>query len=833
MRCRILVVEDSATQAEALRTLLEEEGHDVAVARSAEEALERIAPDRFDLVLSDIVMPGMNGWELCRRLKSEPGLRDIPLVLLTSLTDPMDIVRGLECGADNYITKPYDPEHLLARVRRVLDNRRLRSGTRTSMGVNISFLGTTFTITSEKEQILDLLLSSIEDVVRTNRALQESQRELAEVHAQLEVYASEKAHEAEVSTEMYRTLMQNAGDAIFVLDREGRIREGNAPAARLLGIPAREMEDRFLDDFVVDEEREEFRARLEELSEDRILDASEWRLRCSGGPVIHCEVSASMTRIDGDGLMLVIVRDITERKQAEEALRDTNQRLQALVSGSPLAILTTDLALKVTSWNPAAEEIFGFSEEEVVGQRLPIVPEALADESRWVVERIFAGEGCTNLETRRQRKDGTLVDVSLSTAPLRSADGRIMGILALLADISEHKRAEQALLQSEEQLRQAQKMEAVGRLAGGIAHDFNNMLTAIKGYTEMLMIDLADHPAQEDLAEIRKSTDRATSLTRQLLAFSRKQVLQPEVLDLNAVITNTENLLHRLIGEDVELEVRTSPSLGRVRTDRGQIEQVLMNLVVNARDAMPRGGRITIETRNVEARAEEVPPGETADPGPHVLLSVSDTGTGMDEETLSHVFEPFFTTKLPGKGTGLGLATVYGIVRQSGGFIRVESAPGAGTTFRIYLPHARGAEAEEGVQHAPSLPERTGSETVLLVVGEAAVRALARKILEKQGYRVLEAGEGEEALRVVEGHPGPIHLLITDMVLPRMSGREIAERIRRTSPEVRVLYMSGYRGGIGAHPEVPGGGTELLEKPFTAGDLVRRVQEVLDQHVSS
>jgi signal transduction histidine kinase len=382
--------------------------------------------------------------------------------------------------------------------------------------------------------------------------------------------------------------------------------------------------------------------------------------------------------------------------------------------------------------------------------------------------------------------------------------------------------------QLEEQFRQAQKMEAVGRLAGGIAHDFNNLLTVIAGYAQLALESVpASEPLAGHLAEVKKAADRASELTRQLLAFSRRQVLTVQVTNLNAIVAGMEKMLRRLIGEDIDLETRLAPDLASVRTDPGQIEQIIMNLAVNARDAMPAGGKLTLETRNVELDASYASSHATVVPGPYVLLAVSDTGVGMDDELLSHIFEPFFTTKEQGKGTGLGLAMVYGTVKQSSGYIWAYSAKGKGTTFKIYLPRAEKTEEEAGERRAEEHPP-SGAETILLVEDEAGVRGLAQRVLEQYGYRVLVAQHGEEALRLLGKHDGPIHLLVTDVVMPGISGRELAEALRLSKPDLKVLYMSGYTDEAIVRHGVLEEGVQFLQKPFTPQGLAHKVRQVLD-----
>jgi len=382
--------------------------------------------------------------------------------------------------------------------------------------------------------------------------------------------------------------------------------------------------------------------------------------------------------------------------------------------------------------------------------------------------------------------------------------------------------------QLEQQLRQAQKMEAIGQLTGGIAHDFNNMLTVILGYSELLLKSLpTDAPLRDHVEQVKEAGERASLLTKQLLAFSRKQVLQPKVLDLNAVLTNMDRMLQRMIGEDITLVAVPSPGLWRVYADPSQVEQVMMNLAVNARDAMRNGGKVTIETANVELDDAYAREHVSVQPGPYVMLAVSDTGCGMDAETQARIFEPFFTTKEPGKGTGLGLSTVYGIVKQSRGYIWVYSEVGRGTAFKIYLPRGEGAveTVEPGV--APAKTVR-GSETILLAEDDHAVRALLRSTLQEHGYTVLEAHHGKHAIQVCEQHAGPIHLLVTDVVMPEMSGREVAEHLKPSRPNMKVLFMSGYTDKAIVHHGELDPGTAFLQKPFTPDALASKVREVLD-----
>ena len=511
-----------------------------------------------------------------------------------------------------------------------------------------------------------------------------------------------------------------------------------------------------------------------------------------------------------------------ERKQAEEALRRSEEQFRTLVESARDVIFALSPDGLFTALNSAFETITGWTREEWLGK--PFTGLLHADDVKAANElfsRVLRLEPRPSAQLRFRHRDGSYL-VGDVHANLHRQDVRVLGLLGIVRDVTDRVRLE-------DELRQAQKMEAVGRLAGGVAHDFNNLLTAIGGYSDLLLSDLAPgDPRRSDVEEIKKAAERAAALTRQLLAFSRRQVLQPRVLDLNVVVVGAEKLLRRLIGEDVRLATRLEPSLGAVRADAGQLEQVVMNLAVNARDAMRGGGTLTLETRSVDItkarRTEEQAP---MPPGPYIELRVSDTGVGIDAETKRHLFEPFFTTREKGKGTGLGLATVYGIVKQSGGFIWVDSEPGRGTTFTIHLPRVdERVDADEAGR--PVRSEVSGTETVLLVEDEVAVRTVVRESLRVHGFKVLEAQDGEVALRVAADATAPIDLLLTDVVMPGLSGRALADRLTAERPGLRVLYMSGYTDdALGPHGVLEPG-LHYLQKPFAPDVLARKVREVLD-----
>ena len=514
-------------------------------------------------------------------------------------------------------------------------------------------------------------------------------------------------------------------------------------------------------------------------------------------------------------------------KQAEEALRESEERYRVLFETAKDAIFVCDKTGKFVDVNRAACEVLGYSREEL----LKLSPKEIDADPIGYDAFIKLRNGLTDkltFEINQIRKDGTHLPVEITGSSFNEK-GQQMA-LAIARDISERKKTEEEKKKLEAQLHMAQKMEAIGKLAGGVAHDFNNILTVIMGNASLALMEVGkDNTLRQEIEEIRKAGERAASLTRQLLAFSRKQIVQPKILDINELLTDIEIMLGRLIGENVELLTIQAPALWRVEIDPGQIEQVIINLAINARDAMLQGGKLTIETDNVDLNEnyfrEHGIEGKKS--GRYVVLAVSDTGNGMDKETQEHIFEPFFTTKEVGKGTGLGLSTIYGIVKQNNGFIWVYSEPGQGTTFKVYLPEVKKDADLEKKEQTP-VDNPGGSETVLIVEDNDLLRNFAQKALRGYGYRVMDAENGEDALRVCKEHDGQIDLMITDVVMPKMGGREAAERLRPLYPQMKVIYMSGYTDNAIVHHGVLEPGLNFLEKPFTPEGLARKAREVLD-----
>ena len=496
-------------------------------------------------------------------------------------------------------------------------------------------------------------------------------------------------------------------------------------------------------------------------------------------------------------------------------------RLVALVESSDDAIVSKDLDGTIRSWNPAAERIFGYTASEMVGGSVfTLIPPELHDEEHQLLDRIRRGEHVAHYETERVRKDRRRIRISLTLSPLLDSKGRLIGASAIKRDVTTQRSLEQ-------QLQQAQRMEAVGRLAGGIAHDFNNLLTVINGLTLLTLPRLEEGTRERtNLEQVAKAAERAAALTQQLLTFSRRQLAEVEVLRVNDIVTGIESLLRRLLGEQIALDTRLAHDLGGVRANRVQIEQIIMNLAVNARDAMPDGGQLTIQTENVDLGGLFVHERLRLEPGPYVVLSVRDTGQGMDAVTQANIFEPFFTTKAPGHGTGLGLATVYAIVQQAGGAVYVYSEPKLGTVFKVYLPRVDGGSSVAEAGSLPSVAEmaRTDGRTILLVEDEPGVRSFAAQVLEDAGYAVLQAASGEEALERVATVAEPIALLLTDVVMTGINGRVLAERLRVLYPKLCVIYTSGYTEDVVLRAGVTAEGVTFLQKPFTPQSLLERVR---------
>jgi PAS domain S-box-containing protein len=628
------------------------------------------------------------------------------------------------------------------------------------------------------------------------------------------------------SEKKYKDLSELLPQVVFETDERGHLTFANRNAFEIFGY-AQEDFDKGLNVFqmIVSESQDRAKENFNRILRQGESRGNEYPLLRKDGSIFYGIIySTPVIREDKPVGVRGIIVDITDRKQAEESLRIKDNAIESSIN----AIFFADLEGNLTYVNPSFIKLWGYEDEkEVLGK--PILEFWQTKENAQKALKTLHESRSWMGELVAQRKDGSTFDAQISANMVTDKAGKPICLMASFVDITGLKRAEEEKAFVEEQLRQSQKMEAIGRLAGGIAHDFNNLLTVIKGYSQLLLIELKeDVPLRGNIEEIKRASDKAADLTRQLLAFSRRQILEMRVLDLNTVLRDLDKMLHRLIGEDIELVTVFTDDLGRVKTDPGWVEQIIMNLGVNARDAIPEGGKLTIETANVELDETYARGHIAVKPGRYVMLSVSDTGVGMTPEVRQQVFEPFFTTKEKGKGTGLGLSTVYGIVKQSGGNIWVYSEPGKGTTFKIYLP--RVDEPLEELRRRVEVKEvPRGTETILIVEDEEDVLKLTGRILSRQGYKVLEASQGLDAFLIAEKYEDLIHLLVTDVVMPKIGGRELADRIAEIRPEIKVLYMSGYTDNAIVHHGVLREGMKFIQKPFTVEGLARKVREVLDK----
>jgi PAS domain S-box-containing protein len=680
---QLLIVEDSPTQAELLRSTLEDAGFSVLVARDAEAALELLSRNTVDLVISDIVMPGISGYELCRRIKTATAYAQIPVMLLSTLNEPMDIIRGLESGADNFLTKPYKPEQIVTRARTILQNRSLRIRSAV-FGVEISFLGKTFTITSEKEQILDLLISTFEDTVQANRELQRHRAELASAKIKLEEYAHALEGRVALSEEKFRGFLTASPDAVIVVDEA-----------------------------------------------QRIVLASE-----------------------------------------------------------------------------RTEALFGYTPDELVGQPIAML----------ITESAAPVPGVAELLGRR--KDGTNFPIETTHSAHATPEGSV--VITAVRDVTDR-------LQMEEQLRHAHRIDAMGQLTGGLAHDFNNLLGVIIGNLDVIASRKV--PGLEAFTEnALEAADRGATLVRQLLAFARKQPLQPERFSVQERSLKTVNLLESVLGGKIKIQHSVDSETLPIIADRSQLEAAILNLAVNARDAMPEGGTLSIECTNVVLDEDYTAARVDVKPGEYVMIAVSDTGVGMPLEIQAKVFEPFFSTK-GAQGTGLGLSQVFGFAKQSGGHVSVYSEVGIGTTFRLYLPRAEAdtPEAATPPNVCTNANARKGKETVLVVDDNDAMREVAALQLQTLGYEVIVADSPTEALNVLRS-PRNVDLLLTDIVMPgQLNGRELATQARALRPELNVLFTSGFTESTLAASISTEFAGRILSKPYRQIDLARRLGEFFER----
>ncbi len=814
---RILVVDDTPESLAYLTKLLATNGYQVHSARSGGDGVASALALRPDLILLDVRMGDMDGLEVCRRLKSQAETRAIPIILVSAFAQAEEWVAGLELGAADYVNKPFHIAELLARVR-----------THLSLGRTLALLQEKTVATeqaNERLQAEGIARQGVEE--RLRRSLERADRSRLALLSALE---DEKRTQAALAGAhaFLDSIIENIPDMVIIRDAADlRIVRVNRAAEILLGLPRDRLLGKTVHDLFPPPQDEFFERTDREVVEGRkiVEIADEPILTPAGVRVLHTKKVPILGGGGGTAYVLGISIDVTEAKRAQDAILSLSLRLKDILATVPEILMEVDTD-HVYSW--ANEEGIKFFGPDVIGKPAAhyFVGEQRTYES---VQSVFTGQDDTvYVESLQRRKDGAARWLAWWCRPLKDAQGRLRGALSSARDITKSRKAEEERRRLEEQLRVTQKMEAVGSLAGGVAHDFNNLLCVLQSYTEFAIRGVRpEDPVREDLLAVKRAGERAAVLTRQLLAFGRRQILQPVVLSLNDVAGGMEKMLRRILGEDIDFEQQLAKDLGLVRADQGQIEQVLMNLVVNARDAMPEGGQLTVGTRNVEVNEDFVEARAALPFGPYVELSVTDTGCGMDEQTMARVFDPFFTTKEKGKGTGLGLSTVYGIVKQSKGGIWVRSEVGKGTTFKIHLP--RELEAVAITLRTPvGETGNTGTETILLVEDEEDLRHVAKRALEGFGYTVLSAADGDQGLATAAKYAGEIDLLLTDVVMPRMGGRSLAQRLRRARPGIAILYMSGYTDDAIIRHGLLDADIQLIGKPFTATALTQKVRAVLD-----
>jgi PAS domain S-box-containing protein len=767
----VLIVDDDPVQLRLSAMQLELAGFKVSCCSNARTAIEMAHADRPDVIMSDVLMDDADGFALCRMVRLDEGLKTTPVVLVSAhFHDRDDRELALQVGAQALVGRTTDHSSEIEALRASVGSQPLAV-----------------------EAVAEMPpLYSVRMARQLSRMLKKSQSAEAR----------------------YRALIDHANDAIAVLGDNGEMLEVNRRMTEMLGLPAAQLIGRSLHDFVVPEARD-----------GAVDEACAHPIRRADGTIVYISFSAAPVELEGRTTILSIGRDETVRVEHVRALRRTDQTYRSLVENLPDAVWTArpDGTLLFLSSN--ISKIIGLSAQEVTAESVEARFERIVPEDREHVRAGFKAllthDTLFDVEYRMERPTGELVWVR-NRATTSRVDGRVDQIVGVLSDISARRRLE-------DQLRQAQKMEAVGQLTGGIAHDFNNMLAVVLANCHFLVDDLPEADLRRaDALEILRSAERAAALTKQLLALSRRQVLEPTTLNLNTVIDSLKAMLGRLIGEDISLTITSTPGLGSIRADAGQVEQVIMNLVVNARDAMPMGGTVSIATSNGSIEAATAEASQLQLPaGRYVLITVSDSGSGMDEATQRHMFEPFFTTKEKGKGTGLGLSTSYGIIRQSGGAIRVASEVGRGSVFTVYLPRVD-ADDQPKARRPAEAKTFAGAESILVIEDDAPVRNAVQRMLSSYGYQVMVAENAEQAVQLAKNASKPISLVLSDVIMPGPSGPHAVEAIQTDNPLIKVLYMSGHTDHAALRDVTLSGQAEFIQKPFSPQMLAKRVRATLD-----
>ncbi len=857
---RILAVDDSPTQLASLSYVLEDAGFTVFCARNGREALDFVQKHAFDVVISDVLMPEMDGHALCRALREDEATRHLPVVLLTSLGEPAEVVRALESGANHFVFKPFDESALVARICEILDCEDRRHQQGNLDGELTVFGGESFVIRADRKQVIDLMLSTYADAVNRHRELVAARDALEQLNRDLDARVATRTVELteeisdhlrtqeslELAALQWQTTFDATKEAFWLLDQDNRVLRSNRMADALRDSHGANVGGQGC--WIVAHGTDRPSADCPVMRARRSLARETCEQEIDGR--LYLVIADPIVDADGRYLGTVqILTDVTENrriaaelKQQTATLADRVKELevseQRLADSQTLAKVgsySMDIDTGLWTGSAALDGILGIEADygrSLTGWAGLIHPD---DRDRMMAHLevdVLGKRQPFNTEYRIVRPADDAVGWVHVLGKLRLDErGQVVEMVGTIQEITASKRAESARLEIEKQLHMSQKLEAVGQLASGVAHDFNNLLSVILCYTQFAVDALpVGNPLRDELTEVVKAGKSAAMLTRQLLTFARKQTHAPEVLDLNEIASNLEKMLQRLIGTDIDYVQVLTPDLRLIKADPGQMEQVIMNLVLNARDAISDGGRITVETANADLDAEMVTLMAGAVPGPYVMLSVSDNGCGMDAATQRRVFEPFFTTKEIGKGTGLGLASVHGIVTQNGGHISLVSEPGRGTTFKVYLPQVDDRVARISDLLQPVLVG--GHETILVVDDQPVVRTVAASILEASGYKVRMAANGEEALLICENSAERIDLVLTDVVMPVMNGRQLAERLALLRPGLPVLFMPGNVGDVLAYSGALDGEAHVVAKPFNAAHLARKVRELLDSSPS-
>jgi len=787
---KVLVVDDTPENVYLLDALLKGHGYEVTTAVNGIQALEKLKQNPVTLIISDILMPKMDGFQLCRAVKADDALKNIPFIFYTATyTTEKDRDFALSLGASRFILKPTDPDEFIGIIREVLAEKKTGS---LSPGE----------ITIEKE----------------TEYLKEHQKRLVK---KLE----DKITELERSEERYRSLISCAADAIITLDESGIITSWNDAVGKIFRYDHDEVIGKHLSLLIPEEHLAEQDAIFTGLKGKTASECRDAVGRSKNGDLIPIGISFSLMK-DKQGNILgfsAIIRDMSERKRAERSLAEKETRLRILVETIPDLIWLKDVDGVYLFCNKMFEQFFGASEADIIGKTdYDFVNKELADFFRDHDKKAMdAGKPSSNMEWVAFASDGHRALLNTIKTPMRDAEGKLLGVLGIGRDITEYQKLE-------DQLRQAQKMEAIGTLAGGIAHDFNNILSAIIGFGHITIMKMPKNdPLRLNVEHMLESADRAAALTQSLLTLSRKQVADRKPVDLNTILKKVEKFLARVIGEDVEVHLSLAEGALTIIADAGQLEQVFMNLATNARDAMPNGGSFTIGTSVMALDNEFVKGQGNGKPGNYAMISATDTGVGMDEETKKKIFEPFFTTKEVGKGTGLGLAMVYGIVKQNDGLINVYSEPGHGTTFRMYLPISESSTSTSST----AVPEEApvgGTETILLAEDDKTLREMTTMILEDFGYTIIQAVDGEDAVIKFGENRDRIQLLLFDLIMPRKSGKDAYDEIRLQHPDARIIFASGYDPDMVRQKTLLEQNVPVVYKPVPMAVLLKKIRTVLD-----